>query len=74
MKIQYIDDPKLSPKNMELLENINDIIEEYRRQGYRLTLRQLFYQLVSRDVIPNEDATIREALWIAHERPYGRYC
>lgn len=33
---------------------INDIIEEYQAQGYRLTLRQLYYQLVSRDVIPNK--------------------
>lgn len=29
------------------------ILEDYRTQGYSLTLRQLYYQLVSRDVIPN---------------------
>ena len=33
---------------------INNIIDEYQKQGYKLTLRQLYYQLVSRDLIPNK--------------------
>jgi hypothetical protein len=44
----------LSKKNKIRLETINSIIEEYQAQGYRLTLRQLYYQLVSRDIIPNQ--------------------
>lgn len=36
------------------LKLINGIIEEYQAAGYVLTLRQLYYQLVSRDVIPNQ--------------------
>jgi hypothetical protein len=32
---------------------INGIIAEYQQQGYRMTLRQLYYQLVSRDIIRN---------------------
>lgn len=43
----------LSPDNVVRLEMINSIIEEYKAQGLILTLRQLYYQLVSRDVIPN---------------------
>jgi hypothetical protein len=31
----------------------NIIINEYERQGYNLTLRQLYYQFVARDIIPN---------------------
>lgn len=31
----------------------NAIIEEYAAQGYNLTLRQLYYQFVSRDYLPN---------------------
>jgi len=45
---------KLSKKNIAKLELINSIIQQYRDEGYRMTLRQLYYQLVSRDVIPNE--------------------
>jgi hypothetical protein len=36
------------------LNNILSILREYEKQGYVLTLRQLFYQLVSRDIIPNK--------------------
>ena len=46
----------LSRKNIERLHLINGIIREYQEQGYVLTLRQLYYQLVSRDIIPNKQA------------------
>jgi len=46
----------LSRANMIRLQQINTIIEEYLRDGYVLTLRQLYYQLVSRDIIPNKQA------------------
>lgn len=38
---------------LKLIEIVNSILEEYERQGYDLTLRQLYYQLVSRDIISN---------------------
>lgn len=53
MKLKFRD-VKLSKSNKERLDFINEIIEEYQEQGYVLTLRQLYYQLVSRDVIPNK--------------------
>lgn len=51
---QKFRDIKLSALNKERLNMINDIITEYQDQNYVLTLRQLYYQLVSRDVIPND--------------------
>ena len=53
MKLKFRD-VKLSKSNKERLDFINEIIEEYQEQEYVLTLRQLYYQLVSRDVIPNK--------------------
>lgn len=53
MKIRYRD-IKLSIPNQIRLDTINGIVEEYQKQGYVLTLRQLYYQLVSRDIIPNQ--------------------
>lgn len=38
---------------LKLIEQCNDIIAEYIADDLKLTLRQLYYQLVSRDVIPN---------------------
>lgn len=40
-------------KSLDMIDGINAILEEYRQAGYVLTIRQLYYQLVSRDVIPN---------------------
>lgn len=38
---------------LTLINQSNAIIEEYHAKGFDLTLRQLYYQLVSRDIIPN---------------------
>lgn len=45
---------RLNNANKQKLELVNNIISEYQAQGYTLTLRQLYYQLVSRDYIPNK--------------------
>lgn len=37
----------------KIIERANAIIAEYQAQGYNLTLRQLYYQMVARDIIPN---------------------
>lgn len=35
------------------IDNANAIIADYKKQGFELTLRQLYYQFVSRDLLPN---------------------
>lgn len=52
MKIQYID-KCFNTASLETIEIANEIIEDYAVQGFDLTLRQLYYQLVSRDLIRN---------------------
>jgi len=44
---------RLSKKNRHRLDQISSVLEEYVEDGFTLTLRQLYYQLVSRDIIPN---------------------
>ena len=47
-------------KNQEvLLDEILGILRAYARQGIVLTSRQLYYQLVSRDIIPNAEETYK---------------
>lgn len=53
---------KLSKENKVRLELINEIIEEYQSNWYVLTLRQLYYQLVTRNVIANSDSEYKK-LW-----------
>lgn len=38
-----------------VIARANEILEEYERQGYDLTLRQLYYQFVARGLIANND-------------------
>lgn len=52
MKVKYTE-AKLSKKSLNMVDRINIIIENYLAQGFHLTVRQLYYQLVARDIIPN---------------------
>ncbi len=54
MKIAFTPNLKMGKENKARLLKINSIIEEYHKMGYKLTLRQLYYQLVSRNVVPND--------------------
>jgi len=44
---------RFSTEHREIIDNADRICREYRAQGLDLTLRQLYYQFVSRDLIPN---------------------
>lgn len=45
----------LRSDSLELVRRCNEIIEEYLAQNLRLTLRQLYYQLVTKNIIRNEE-------------------
>ncbi len=45
--------------SLELIDMVNMIVNEYQAQGYTLTLRQVYYQLVSRDIIPNTERSYK---------------
>lgn len=51
-KIQY-KDINFQDKSFRLIDWVNRIVSDYEEQGYNLTLRQLYYQFVARDIIPN---------------------
>lgn len=44
---------RFSAAVIDLIDTCNNIVEEYIEAGFRLTVRQLYYQLVARDVVPN---------------------
>lgn len=55
-KIAYIE-RNFTPSSLDLIKSANAIIGEYQRKGFALTLRQLYYQFVARDLLKN---TMRE--------------
>jgi hypothetical protein len=54
-KIAYIK-RDFSAGSLATIAKANEIIKEYTDAGYTLTLRQLYYQFVARDLIPNKQS------------------
>lgn len=52
MKEKFINHT-FSEDKLAAIRTINEILDEYSQQGYSLSLRQLYYQLVARDYIEN---------------------
>jgi hypothetical protein len=52
-KICYIE-RKFAAESLKMIEQANEILDEYTAQGFDLTLRQLYYQFVSRGLIANK--------------------
>ena len=46
-------DMNFRAERLALIEEVNDVLDRYRSLGYDLTVRQVYYQLVSQDLIPN---------------------
>jgi hypothetical protein len=44
---------------VEQINQANEIIERYQAQGLRLTLRQLYYQFVSANLVPNTERSYK---------------
>ena len=66
MKICYVE-KNFSPKVRAVIDQANEIIEEYQAKGFTLTLRQLYYQFVSRDLIRNKQSEYKRLLSIVSD-------
>jgi hypothetical protein len=57
-KISYID-KNFRRDKICLIDKINEVIRNYMAQGYSLTLRQVYYQLVARAIIENNEKSYK---------------
>ena len=57
-KIQY-KEIAFRQKSLDLINLINGVVTEYSKQGYELTLRQVYYQLVARGYIENNERSYK---------------
>jgi hypothetical protein len=48
-----------TPRSRELIDKCNAIIERYQGRSLRMTLRQLYYQLVAANVIANSESSYK---------------
>jgi hypothetical protein len=66
MRYTYVE-KNFKGSSLALIDIANKIIAEYQRDGYILTIRQLYYQLVARDVIPNTVTEYKRAASIFND-------
>jgi len=64
-KVCYVS-KQFGRSSLEAIDCANGIIDEYAAQGFDLTLRQLYYQFVSRDLIENTDRAYKRLGSVAH--------
>jgi len=76
MKIAYQEPKKFQKKTLEIIHEADRIVTEYEAQGYRITVRQLWYQFIARqplseyfDNTPKNNKKFREH--IKHARLCG---
>src|SRR4026209_1513988 len=66
-KIKYIDF-RFKPSTWSIIKKADDILTEYKAAGLPpLTLRQLYYQFVSRDILPNKIQSYKRLSSILNE-------
>jgi hypothetical protein len=62
---------RFSDEKMAVIRQANVICADYQTQGYDLTLRQLYYQFVARDLIPNKQSEYKRLGAIINDARLG---
>lgn len=62
---------KFQAKSLKAIAQANTIIEGFAAQGFNLTLRQLYYQFVARDLIPNNLREYKRLSTIVNDARYS---
>jgi len=57
---------RFQAKALRVVEQANQIIDDYQDQGFALTLRQLYYQFVARDLMPNTTKSYDYLGWVVN--------
>lgn len=58
-KIAYGEMPNFRSSTWKVIDKANQIAERYKRMGFNLTLRQLYYQFISEDFFPNTEQSYK---------------
>lgn len=67
MSKQFYVDRNFSAASRELISTMEAIIDDYVAQDYRLTVRQLYYQLVARAVVENTERSYKRVTSLVND-------
>jgi len=70
MKEKFIDH-NFAKSSIDLITKANEIVSEYVADGFVLTLRQLYYQMVARDIIENKTQSYKRLGAILNDARYA---
>lgn len=73
MALQAYRDINLRSDTLNLISLINQIIGAYRKQGYTLSVRQVYYQLVARALIENTERSYKRIASIINDGRLAGY-
>jgi hypothetical protein len=59
MALQTYRNIRFTDEKLTMIDTINEIIADFMGQGFTLTVRQLYYQLVAKDLIPNDERSYK---------------
>lgn len=59
MAKEWYRDVNFRGKSLRMIDYLNDVIDTYARQGLKLTLRQLYYQCVTKNLFPNSEKSYK---------------
>lgn len=66
MKQQY-QDINFRKASLVLIDLMNSILTDFKSQGYTVTVRQLYYQLVARDLIENTEKSYKKITGLVND-------
>lgn len=67
MSVQFYKSFNFQSDTLNDIKIMNEIVEEYIAQGFRLTVRQLYYQMVARGNIPNTERSYKRITGIVND-------
>lgn len=70
MKQQFVEQ-KFKPETMDVIRKADAIVQKYAADGYKMTLRQLYYQFVSKNWITNTERSYKRLGSILNDARYA---
>jgi len=64
---------RFTEESLQMIATMRGIIEDFVKQGFVLTVRQLYYQLVARDLIPNTEKSYKRVTSLANDARLAGY-
>lgn len=73
MACQQYQSFRFTDESLKMISTMRAIIADFVKQGFVLTVRQLYYQLVARDLIPNNERSYKRITSLANDARLAGY-